>query len=419
MPAYDGVASRVTDRKVHDVSTIIILPDFPTVDTGGGQRSLLFLDAAAAVGPVHLVVLSDRVPKDAILHLPQVASVESWGEGSLQLDGLLRHVPFAVLRLLAPQRAYQADPDFRKRLDALVDRTGARAVLFRYFRAFAATGLVKRDDLAVLVDIDDRDDQRYADRLARLFGPRLGRAWVLNVFLRNLARMMRGRLTDASLVWFAAPEDVWTVPSMQSVVLPNVPRAVPAMTVSSPPSQGNSILFVGIYSHAPNRDGISWFLNHCWAELSRRFPQTRLRIVGRGMLWHEMAARYTHLERVDFVGFVDDLAAEYNRARLCICPVREGGGSKIKVIEAAAFGRPIVGVPHAFRGFDGGIHDHAAEALTPNDFVEACSTFLSDDCHADRSGAALAEWQRRNYSYKSAKDRIKADILSTVSVQNR
>ena len=89
------------------------------------------------------------------------------------------------------------------------------------------------------------------------------------------------------------------------------------------------------------------------------------------------------------------------------------------MIEAAAFGRPIVGVPHAFRGFDGGIHDHAAEALTPKDFVEACSAFLLDDCHADRNGAALAEWQRRNYSYEAAKDRIKADILSTLSVQKR
>lgn len=407
---------------VEEFSTILVVPDFPGNDSGTGQRSLLFLDAAAELGSVHVVILSHHIPDDATLQLPQAASVASWGEGSLKPTGIMQYLPLSalrVLRLLAPQRFYQTDPNFRRQLDSLIDQTGARIILFRYFRTFAATGLFTRDHLSIMVDVDDRDDQKYASRLTSTFGERLGGSWAFKASMRRLALMMKKHLSKASLVWFTASEDAWTVPGTKTAILPNVASTSPVQTGSSPPSQGNSILFVGIYSHAPNRDGISWFLNHCWAELSRRFPQTRLRIVGRGMLWHEMAARYTHLERVDFVGFVDDLAVEYNRARLCICPVREGGGSKIKVIEAAAFGRPIVGVPHAFRGFDGGIHDHAAVALTPKDFVEACSAFLSDDCHADRSGAALAEWQRRNYSYKAAKDRIKADILSTLSVQKR
>lgn len=407
---------------VEEFSAILIVPDFPGNDSGTGQRSLLFLDAAAELGSVHVVILSHHIPDDATLQLPQAASVASWGEGNLKPTGIMQYLPLSalrVLRLLAPQRFYQADPNFRRQLDSLIDQTGARIILFRYFRTFAATGLFTRDHLSIMVDVDDRDDQKYASRLTSTFGERLGGSWAFKASMRRLSLMMKKQLSKASLVWFTASEDAWTVPGTKTAILPNVASTSPVQTGPSPPSQGNSILFVGIYSHAPNRDGISWFLNHCWAELSRRFPQTRLRIVGRGMLWHEMAARYTHLERVDFVGFVDDLAVEYNRARLCICPVREGGGSKIKVIEAAAFGRPIVGVPHAFRGFDGGIHDHAAVALTPKDFVEACSAFLSDDCHADRSGAALAEWQRRNYSYKAAKDRIKADILSTLSVQKR
>ena len=403
-------------------SLILVVPDFPGSDSGTGQRSLLFLDAAAELGPVHVVILSHHIPNDAALQLPQAASVVNWGEGSLKPTGIIRYLPLFTLRglrLLAPQKFYQADPNFRRQLDRLIDQTGAKVVLFRYFRTFAATGLFKRDPLTVMVDIDDRDDQKYTSRLTSTFGERLGGTWAFRASMRKLALIMQNRLSKASLVWFTASEDAWALPGTQTAILPNVARTVPVLTVPLPPSQGDSILFVGIYSHTPNRDGISWFLDHCWAELSRRFPQIRLRIVGRGMLWHEMAARYTHLERVDFVGPVDDLDVEYNRARLCICPVREGGGSKIKVIEAAAFGRPIVGVPHAFRGFDEGIRDHATEALTPKDFVEACAAFLSDDGHADRSGKALAEWQRRNYSYEAAKDRIKADILSTLSVQKR
>ncbi|TBN38656.1 glycosyltransferase [Paracoccus subflavus] len=394
---------------------VLVIPDFPTADTGGGQRSLLFLDAAAALGPVHVVILSDDMPDNASRCLPQAASIAGWGtwdKGNANPTGIRRFVPRGVLRLIAPAQFAQPDPEFRARLDDLVTRTGAKAVLFRYFNALTVTGFSKRDGVAAMVDIDDRDDQKYAARLVRLFGKRLAASGLPRMSVRRLTRMMQERLSAASLVWFAAPEDVWPLPGVRTVVLPNVASIMPDKGALPPPSQGDSILFVGIYNHVPNRDGIRWFLDHCWADLARRCPDVRLRIVGRGTLWPQMAARYSHLERVDFVGPVDDLAAEYGRARLCICPVREGGGSKIKVIEAAAMGRPIVGVSHAFRGFDQGILDHAVEAATPQDFVAACADILTDGARADRAGAALAEWQRQHYSRNAILTRIRSDIIS-------
>lgn len=400
---------------MQNMPVILVLPGFPWSDTGAGQRSLLLLDAAAELGPVHVVLLSDGMPADAGERLPQAASIRLWGSGSLKLGGLARHVPIGAMRLLAPGQLYRVDHGLRDRLEALIAQTGARTVLFRYLPSFCAAGLVRRDGLAVLVDIDDRDDQRYDTRLRRLFGDRLGSSILLQLPLRRLARLLRRRLGDASLIWFAGAEDVWHLDGVETSVLPNVPAGDPVPADPLPPSQGDAVLFVGISSHVPNQDGMRWFLDHCWADLARQFPQMRLRIVGRGDVWPALAARYPGLANVDFVGPVEDLAAEYARARLCICPVREGGGSKIKVVEAAAYGRPIVGVSHAFRGFEGGIRDHAGEALTPQDFIAACAAFLADPVAADRSGAALAEWQQRHYSRESALTRIRDDIRSILT----
>lgn len=408
----DGVSQ---DTYPANTTTILVLPDFPAPDSGAGQRSLLLLDGAAALGQVHVVVLSDQMPGDAVARLPQAASVAGWGRGTLKLGGMMRHVPHGALRLLAPDQLYRPDPVLRARLDDLIARTGAKAVVFRYFRTFCAAGMASRDDLAVLVDIDDRDDQKYATRLMRMFGERLGGSGALRFPVRRLGRMMQRRLADASLIWFAGAEDAWTLPKVRTAILPNVPMIAPAGKDMPPPSQGDAVLFVGISSHIPNQDGIRWFLDHCWADLAREFPAIRLRIVGRGRHWPELAARYPGLDRVDFAGHVEDLASEYARARLCICPVREGGGSKIKVIEAAGFGRPIVGVPHAFRGFEAGIRDHAAEALSPKDFVAACSVFLGNGDRADQAGAALAEWQKRRYSRDAALAQIRADIAGAAS----
>lgn len=400
---------------VDDKPVILVLPDIPRPDSGAGQRSLLLLEAAAALGPVHVVILSDQTPEKEDTGLHPAASAASWGAGSLRQEGLLRHVPLGALRLIAPARLYHPQTSFQARLDDLICEIGAKAVVFRYFPTFAATGIGKAAGGPVIaVDIDDRDDQKYATRLMRLFGERLAGSALLSLPLQGLARLMKARLAQASLIWFAGPEDAWTLPGVRTAILPNVPAISLPCDPLAPPSQGDSVLFVGVSGHVPNRDGIRWFLTNCWADLSRQCPSVRLRIVGRGIHWPEMAARYTHLERVDFVGPVEDLGAEYARARLCICPVREGGGSKIKVIEAAAFGRPIVGVPHAFRGFDHGIADHAAEARTPGDFVAACARFLSDDDLADRTGAALADWQRRHYSRDAILAQIRADIVSVM-----
>lgn len=392
------------------VPQILVLPNLPAADSGAGQRSLLLLEAAAALGPVHVVILSDG--KSGIAALPGAASLAYWGGGTLQRAGLFRHLPLGALRLVAPWQFYRPDPALRARMEGLVEETGARAILFRYVRTFCAAGMSRRKGLAILVDVDDRDDQKYASRLMRLFGRRLGGSALVSLPLRRLAGLLRDRLRTASLVWFAGAEDAWTLPGAHVTILPNVPAMTPDTGGLPPPSAGDSVLFVGVSGHVPNQDGIRWFLDHCWADLARRCPDVRLRIVGRGTLWPQMAARYSHLERVDFVGPVDDLAAEYGQARLCICPVREGGGSKIKVIEAAAMGRPIVGVSHAFCGFDQGILDHAVEAATPQDFVAACADILTDGARADRAGAALAEWQRQHYSRNAILTRIRSDIIS-------
>ncbi len=393
---------------------ILVLPGYPWPDTGAGQRSQLFLDAAAQVGPVHVVLLSDGMPPDAVARLPQAASIRLWGSGTLKSRGLAGMVPIGAMRMIQPGRLYRIDPDLRDRLARLIAETGAKAVLFRYTPTFCTAGLVAGADLAVLVDVDDRDDQKYATRLHRMLGEGRLVSALLAWPLSRLSRLLQTRLGAASMLWFTGPEDAWHLPAVRTSIAPNVPAMAQAAPDLPPPSAGDSVLFVGISTHVPNRDGVRWFLDHCWPDLARRFPAMRLRIVGRGDLWQQMAQQYPNLANVDFVGPVDDLTAEYARARLCICPVREGGGSKIKVVEAAAYGRPIVGVSHAFRGFDPAMLDHAAEAASAPDFIAACADFMADPDRADRCGQGLMDWQRQQYSRQGAVQRIAQDVRSVL-----
>lgn len=397
------------------VCQILVLPDFPAADSGAGQRSRLLLEAAAQMGPVHIAILADHIPQDAKQQLPDAASIRPLGRGNLTLKGIVRHIPHGALRLLSPKRFCQADPIIKARLEELIAETTAKTVLFRYISTYCVTGLARRKALAVIVDVDDRDDQKYETRLKRLLGFRLTSSAFVQLQLQRLARMLQDKLTNTSLIWFAGRDDIWTLPGVRTAVLPNVaimnqPQRLP------PPSEGQSVLFIGISAHIPNQDGVRWFLDQCWPALVSRFPKTRLRIVGRGLFWQKMADSYPNLAGVDFVGPVEDLSSEYAHARVCICPVREGGGSKIKVIEAAAYGRPIVGVHHAFRGFNEEILSHAFTADSAREFINGCAKFISDPMQADAAGSELKQWQSRHHDRSSAIARIVNDIRTVAPI---
>jgi len=103
--------------------------------------------------------------------------------------------------------------------------------------------------------------------------------------------------------------------------------------------QGSSnVLFVGNFTYGPNMEGLQWVLEKVWPSIRHALPDSCLRIVGKG-------CEYVKIPRdsgVIAVGPVDDLSREYISASCCIIPILNGGGSRLKLLEAMAYGIPIV-----------------------------------------------------------------------------
>ncbi|SIO59879.1 Glycosyltransferase involved in cell wall bisynthesis [Rhodovulum sp. ES.010] len=390
------------------VPTLLVLPRYPHPESGTGQRSLLFLDAAARLGPVHVVLTDGSGPLEQLRARPGVGSVSALASPRITPAGRLGRATVGATRLIVPDLAYRPDPALRGALTALAGTTGARAVIFRYTAPHCAAGLDDRPGLRVMVDVDDRDDQKYASRLARRFGTAFTRFGPAAPFLSRLRAVLRRKLARAGLVWFAAPDDVWPLGGVETRVLSNAPHAAPDTPPPLDP-ETRAVLFVGSFAHRPNQDGVRWFLEHCWADIRAACPAARFRIVGSGD-WPRLAADFPRLDGVDYVGRVADLEAEYAAARVCICPVREGGGSKIKVIEAAAFARPVVGSSHALRGFDPRLTAHAVGSDSPAAQVAACIGYLRDARRAEADGRALHAVQQAAHSRAAAIDAIRGDI---------
>lgn len=102
-------------------------------------------------------------------------------------------------------------------------------------------------------------------------------------------------------------------------------------------------LFVGSAFFA-NVDGIRWFIRNVLPSI-----KGQLIIAGKGM--EAYTDEFTS-DRIQVVGYVDDLSALYYRATAAVFPIFSGGGMKTKTAEALMYGRTIVGTPEAFEGYE-------------------------------------------------------------------
>ena len=118
-----------------------------------------------------------------------------------------------------------------------------------------------------------------------------------------------------------------------------------------PVVDGHSLVFAGRLDQYSNRDGIVHFMETAWPLLTARHPDARITIVGSNPPEH-LRALASRDPRIEVTGFVDDVRPYFARATAAICPIRDGGGTRIKVLDALAQGKPLIATTIGCEGLD-------------------------------------------------------------------
>jgi glycosyltransferase involved in cell wall biosynthesis len=150
------------------------------------------------------------------------------------------------------------------------------------------------------------------------------------------------------------------------------------------PLEGCVAVFVGDRQWAPNAEAHRELVD-LWPLIAGRSPGSHLLIVGRP------SPGERRLERADvtYAGFVDDIEAVWHRASLLLAPVSTGGGVRVKVLEAAAHGVPVVGYPSALGSIPAYLN--IAPVASSAAFVDRAATLLGDQVLLSAVGSALHE----------------------------
>lgn len=255
--------------------------------------------------------------------------------------------------------------------------------------------LVHRKHTAI--DFDDLPTAKWSRHLAstrwslRTAPTRVRRLIELRAWRR--AEIAMASRVDAVVT--ADPDDLERCRALgipRAAVVPNSysdPGRLPK-TLDDPPF----VAFVANFTYQPNLDAARELILDVFPLLRRTLPGCRLRLIGNGST--EIGSALLDRDEVTATGRVPEIAPLLEGCVATLMPIRTGGGTRVKAMEAFALGVPVVGTRFALAGLGAADGVHCVIADTPKQFAEATAALAGDTSHRAR----MTDEARRLYEEK-------------------
>jgi glycosyltransferase involved in cell wall biosynthesis len=150
-----------------------------------------------------------------------------------------------------------------------------------------------------------------------------------------------------------------------------------------PDAPGATVAFVATMGWAPNIDAARWLAREIWPEVQSRIPGAQLLLVGKDPA---AAVRAIASDNVQVTGTVADVTPYLARSRVVVAPLRSGGGSRLKVLEALDSGRPVVTTSIGCEGLEDLVGRGVIVADSAVGLAEAIVGLLDDPVRASALG---------------------------------
>lgn len=332
--------------------TVVFVVPIAPAETGNGlaMRAGVLLDALAADAVVHVVVVPISGPTDDCSWVETRArsvSIVAPVDAASARDHLTRQLADPTLRdrLTAtaplPTRAALVPPTLAGEMVAAlpggIERVDVVLVMRTYLAPLGITVAQLLGSARVVIDADDDD----AALLHELGEPAEADAF---------ERLSRNWLPDATAVFAASAVDAASLATRAGLdTVGVVPNAVEVPNEVPPAPGAGRLLFVGNLTYTPNVAAAMLLADEILPAVRERHPGATLDVVGP----HDARlARVAEVPGVRLTGRVPDVRPYYAGADVVVAPLRHGAGTRIKILEAFAYQRPVVATPAAVAGLD-------------------------------------------------------------------
>jgi glycosyltransferase involved in cell wall biosynthesis len=222
-------------------------------------------------------------------------------------------------------------------------------------------------------------------------------------------------LKQVDALWVSNVENIKEPGLSAAKWVPNLPGICSNALERVESSTEKTVLMVGSLGRPQMQQGFEWFIYEVWPEILKDCSYARLRVVGGGAP-ERLKAAWQSVPGVILEGFVDDIVPVYQSADLVVCPIFQGAGTSIKLIEALGFSCPVVTTLFGLRGYQDVLKagEHVEVAETPADFAEVSVILLNDDARACRLGQSGAEAVAATFTYECLRQNIQRSVSETL-----
>ncbi len=252
---------------------------------------------------------------------------------------------------------------------------------------------------SVAVFVDEVEPSRYADavRNAASIWRRLRAAltgWKYRNFMRTLVADCAGIFVtsarEATLLRAITTHAERVAIVTNGVTLIDQPDL--------PTRDARRLIYSGSPTYAPNRDAVAFFAADILPRIRARIPGAWLAVTGKteGASLNSLTAT----PGIAFTGWLPDIRAYVAASHVCVVPLRQGSGTRLKILEAMALGTPVVATTKGAEGLDLTSGEDLLIADDPEAFSDATVRLLTDNAlhariaaHARATVAARYDWE--------------------------
>jgi polysaccharide biosynthesis protein PslH len=194
-------------------------------------------------------------------------------------------------------------------------------------------------------------------------------------------------------------------------VIPNGASMAPL--VLPPKVQSDTLIYPGALSYSANLDAMRFFLSQIFPSIYAVHPSVRLQITGK--VTSAQREALPSLDRVELTGYVPDIRTTVAAAYAEVVPLREGGGTRLKILEALALGTPVISTRKGAEGLDLRDGHDILLADTPRLFAEATHALLANPALREKLSIHGQQTVLQKYDWRVIGARLNSLIEQTVA----
>jgi polysaccharide biosynthesis protein PslH len=203
-------------------------------------------------------------------------------------------------------------------------------------------------------------------------------------------------------------------PDLFVSVIPNVVDTDSIQPDTKPKHTGGStsiLLFQGVMDWYPNRDAVEYFGRSILPSVRVECPEARFVIAGRNPP-SDFVDSFRSEPNIEFTGTVPDMRPYLAAATVVVVPLRLGGGTRIKILEACAAGKPVLSTSIGAEGLELEAGKEILVADNPEEFARTIISLLRDPARCEALAKSGREAVELRYSQLTLKNSLDAMLSS-------